>query len=33
MNEKTIRILEYSKIIDRLVSLTASSLGSELQGS
>ena len=30
MNEKTIRILEYSKIIDRLVSLTASSLGSEL---
>ncbi len=30
MNEKTIRILEYNKIIDRLVSLTASSLGSEL---
>lgn len=30
MNEKTIRILEYNKIIDRLVSLTASNLGSEL---
>lgn len=30
MNEKTIRILEYNKIIDRLVSFSASSLGSEL---
>ncbi|NLL04303.1 MAG: endonuclease MutS2 [Clostridiaceae bacterium] len=30
MNEKTIRILEYNKIIDRLASLTASSLGLEL---
>lgn len=30
MNEKTIRILEYNKIIDKLVSLTASNLGAEL---
>ncbi|WP_010252304.1 endonuclease MutS2 [Acetivibrio cellulolyticus] len=30
MNEKTIRILEFNKIIDRLVTLTASSLGAEL---
>lgn len=30
MNEKTLRILEYNKIIDRLVALTASSLGAEL---
>lgn len=30
MNEKTIRILEFGKIIDRLVSLTSSSLGAEL---
>lgn len=30
MNEKTIRILEYNKIIERLVSLTASKLGSDL---
>jgi len=30
MNEKTIRILEYDKIIDKLVSLTASTLGADL---
>lgn len=30
MNEKTIRILEFGKIVDRLVSLTVSSLGAEL---
>ncbi len=30
MNEKTIRILEFGKIVDRLVSLTSSSLGAEL---
>ena len=30
MNEKTIRILEFNKIIDKLVSLTASNLGVDL---
>jgi len=30
MNEKTLKILEFNKIIDKLVSLATSSLGKEL---
>lgn len=30
MNEKTLRVLEFDKIINKLVSLTASPLGKEL---
>jgi len=29
MNEKTLKILEFNKIIDKLVSLATSSLGKE----
>jgi len=32
MNEKTLKILEFNKIIDKLVSLATSSLGKETGG-